>query len=211
MSDIKKNIDSLYWESILLEGDVFPSVYALCKKVPCEESEFYKHYASLESIEKHFWKNTVEEVVALLEKDEEFAAYAADQKWLSFLFTYMEHIRQYRSRFLARFPRKPNSCSCRDLEPMKKAVESFATKYIDAKELPGLERCKELQEGLQHVEKKIFFTHFYAVLLYFLDDESAGFESTDALIEKSVKLAFELKNSSVLHTAFDLLKFLRKG
>ena len=46
------------------------------------------------------------------------------------------------------------------------------------------------------------------VLKYWLDDNSPRFEKTDAAIEKSVNLAFDLMGKSALDSFLDFAKFL---
>jgi ubiquinone biosynthesis protein COQ9 len=46
------------------------------------------------------------------------------------------------------------------------------------------------------------------VLRFWVKDDSKNFEQTDALIEKTVKLTFELLGESPLDSFIDLAKFL---
>lgn len=48
------------------------------------------------------------------------------------------------------------------------------------------------------------------LLKFWLEDNSPSFEKTDALIEKSVKVAFEVFDNTRLDTLLDLGKFLWK-
>jgi len=76
-----------------------------------------------------------------------------------------------------------------------------------------------IQEGLQKNEiaerpfldkrySELFWVHLNFFLLYWKTDTSKGFESSDAFIEKSINLAFELIGQGALDTAVDFLKFL---
>jgi hypothetical protein len=51
-------------------------------------------------------------------------------------------------------------------------------------------------------------TAFRNLIEFNLNDSSRGFERTDAYIEKSVQLAFELIRSQAIDAAFDLARFL---
>jgi hypothetical protein len=46
------------------------------------------------------------------------------------------------------------------------------------------------------------------LLIFWKDDTSAGFEKTDAAIEKSVNLAFDLIGKGAVDSIFDFAKFL---
>ena len=50
-----------------------------------------------------------------------------------------------------------------------------------------------------------------SVIDYFVKDTSRGFERTDAYIEKSTALAFDVMQTQAIDSAFDLLRFLAPG
>ncbi|MEI7774534.1 MAG: hypothetical protein WCK17_07130, partial [Verrucomicrobiota bacterium] len=53
-----------------------------------------------------------------------------------------------------------------------------------------------------------FYTHFRGVIDFSLKDDSRGYERTDAFIEKSVAVAFDLIRTQVVDSALDLARFL---
>jgi hypothetical protein len=54
----------------------------------------------------------------------------------------------------------------------------------------------------------LFWLHLGFILLFWKQDSSAGFENTDAAIEKSVNLAFDLIGKGAVDSAIDFAKFL---
>ncbi len=54
----------------------------------------------------------------------------------------------------------------------------------------------------------LFWIHLMFILQFWSKDDSANFEKTDAAIEKSVTLAFDLMGKGVLDNAIDFGKFL---
>ena len=52
------------------------------------------------------------------------------------------------------------------------------------------------------------FGHFLSVIEFNLADTSSGFERTDAYVEKSVRLAFDVIGTQTVDSAFDLFRFL---
>jgi hypothetical protein len=54
----------------------------------------------------------------------------------------------------------------------------------------------------------VFWIHMNFLLLFWRDDNSSGFEKTDAAIEKSVNLAFELICKGAVDSVVDFAKFL---
>ena len=55
---------------------------------------------------------------------------------------------------------------------------------------------------------QLFWLHLGFILIFWKEDSSAGFEKTDAAIEKSVNLAFDLIGKGAVDTAIDFGKFL---
>lgn len=209
MSDKKNAIEEAYWDHTLTEGQPPVSVYALCKHNDFSEAEFYNAYASLHALENAFWASTVSEVVASIESDEEYASYDERQQLQAFYYTYFEHILAVRSRFLARFPRKPTPVLAKRLAKMQKTFVAFADPILgdcgqgllDSIDLP-------LAEWIKPLQKKGSWLMFIYIVHFHLDDESEGFASTDALIEKSIDLLFEAKDSRVLESAVDWVRFM---
>ena len=55
---------------------------------------------------------------------------------------------------------------------------------------------------------RIFLRQLQFILLFFVRDESANFERTDAAVEKAVTLSFDLVGRNTLDSAFDFGRFL---
>jgi hypothetical protein len=55
---------------------------------------------------------------------------------------------------------------------------------------------------------QLFWVHLALLLMFWKGDDSAGFEKTDAFIEKSVNLAFDLIGKGAVDSAIDFGKFL---
>ena len=49
---------------------------------------------------------------------------------------------------------------------------------------------------------------FCSIVLYWLKDDSKGFEKTDLFIEKSLRLSFDLTESRAVESFIDLGKFM---
>lgn len=214
MSEHKETIDAAYWDWVLTRDKSPRSVYALAKDAEWGEDDFFKIYPSLEAVESTFWADTVKATIDTLEADEEYPTYPPEQQLLAFYYTYIEHITRYRSRFLARFPKKPTACAFKQTAKMRKAFESFVenrgeTPSGEAETAPKMERKKcdwKVERG--ELEGKAHWLQFMFILRFWLEDDSEGFEATDALIEKSVRFTTELKETRVLESAFDLGRFL---
>ena len=64
------------------------------------------------------------------------------------------------------------------------------------------------RRGITNLYPGILYAHLRWVIDQYLRDESEGFERTDAFIEKTVALAFNLFRSQALDSAADLIRFL---
>lgn len=194
-----------YIEQVLEHGEAPASVWKFCKHLDVPEADFYKHFASLQALEGAIWAQLATRTIETLHADEDYAGYSTREKWLAFSFTYLENLKAYRSFALERFPRA-ESCLCSGrLKKLEAAISEFAEEVIEA----GKEEGTIADRGpLLQAYPKAFFGHIIWISHFFLDDESENFERTDAAIEKSVNLAFDLVGNQVLDNIVDFARFI---
>lgn len=203
---LRKKIASAYKEHVLLHGTQPASVYKFCLDLGIAEDEFYTHFGSFEGLEKSIWKGFIDEAIARLEGDTTFATFNTQEKVLAFYYTLLEVFKSSRSFIV-------NQLSThKKLEIIPGFMKDFKLRYEEF--IGGI-----LNEGLKagdvasrpYLDKRypqIFWTHFALLLLYWKDDESASFEKTDAYVEKSVRLAFDLIGKGVVDSALDFATFI---
>jgi len=100
-----RELEDAYWKHLLMKGERPMSVYAFMDSLGREEADFYQSYTSLDNLEASYWLATVDGTIRVLEEDEDYADYPADQKLLAFFFTYITYIQGARSRFVEYFPK----------------------------------------------------------------------------------------------------------
>jgi hypothetical protein len=83
-------------------------------------------------------------------------------------------------------------------------VLTFYFSLVEAKSTGEVAKRPFLDERYHH----LFWLHLWFILQFWAKDQSPNFEKTDAAIEKSVTLAFELIGKGVLDNALDFGKFL---
>lgn len=175
-----------------------------------DEAEFYKCFASLEVIEASYWQMTVDVTIEVLEKDEDYAEYPADQKLLAFYYTYISHIQSSRSRLVEYFPRMKHMMT---VMPNKgdrlKGMRHSFKHYVKGVVAEGVKHeifadRKKLTEQYD----RLLWMHFVGVLHFYIKDESPDFQDTDAYIEKSTHFATQAAASGVLESGFDFLRFI---
>jgi hypothetical protein len=64
------------------------------------------------------------------------------------------------------------------------------------------------RRGLVRAYPRVLYVHLRAALDFYCRDESEGFERTDAFLEKTVKLAFDVIGTQAVDSALDLARFL---
>lgn len=201
---LREKIETHYWDERLLNGKVPQSVFAMCKELEIEESDFYKHYASVGAIESNFWTTTVTDTIAVLEADEDFLDYDFQQKLLAFYYTYFAHILQYRSRFVECFP-KFSFDALKATKGMREAFCAFSETLLTQ----GLEEQVVADRAkLNQFYDKGLCTQFGAIIQFYRHDESEQFQDTDAFIEKTVAFVLDGLKSGTLESAFDVVRFL---
>lgn len=200
----RNDLQEAYWKYLLVEGKRPKSVYAFMDSLERDEAEFYKYYASMESIESAYWEATVDETIHVLEKDDDYAEYPADQKILAFFFTYITHIQGNRSRFVKYFP-KPCMSVPHSIKAMKHRFKSYAEGIVS----------EGIQQGVFADRKKLteyydrfMFMHFWAIIHFYIKDSSTDFQDTDAFIEKSTHFAIQTAADGVLESGFDFVRFM---
>ncbi len=202
------SILSLYMDNAL-ENEKFPlSVYKFCKVNGIVESDFYKTYASLDSVKLHIWQVFFENTINLISKNENFDELSRKDRLLTFYFTFFEVLQINRSYvYFALNPAGSSMSAIGQLKKLKSRFKSFTSDLIE--------------EGNDH--KKISITRHpvelfseaaWAQLLFllkfWLGDTSLGFERTDEAIEKSVTVAFDVFDNTQLEKLLDFGKFLWK-
>ena len=186
-------------------GDAPASVFVFARDLDISEREFFENFGSFEGLESLIWEDMVRDTVHAVESGADWAGFSAQQKLLAFHFAFCEKILGERSFFLARFPRLERGCPAASLSDMSAAFRDFAGRIIEE----GLDRGELAMRGpLSRAYPMGFFGHFLSVIDFNLSDSSRGFERTDAYIEKSVRLAFDVVGTQAVDSAFDLFRFL---
>ena len=211
MTDQKENID---WKEdfknefvlyLIRNGERPVTVFKFCEELGVDEAIFYKYYNSFRSVEKEVWLTFFQEVKKALGRDSEYYSYSAHEKYLSFLYTVVEVYKQNRSYVVLRYAEVDR----RSLRPW--FMDSFREEFtIWTKEI--------LDEGFgsnEIVSRPLISSKYHEALwvqlLYitrvWTNDESEDFQVTDAAIEKSSVLLFELMKSGPVDLLIDFLKF----
>lgn len=205
-SKASPSIAEAYIQYILLEGKQPASVFAFCKHLGIEESEFYDQFGSFESLEKAIWKGFFTSTLAILEKDKNYTAFTAREKVLTFYYSFTEVLKQNRSFVLLQLNDwKHPATNPSILKGIKKQFDPWITNILNE-----AKATKEISSR-PYLEKQyptLLWVHFLFILHFWVKDDSAGFERTDMAIEKSVTLAFDALAHGLFEQVIDFGKFL---
>ena len=204
----REKIRAAYMEHRLLEGSVPASVFGFCRELKIKESDFYAHFNSFIQIEQDFWKSRMEATLGRLKDSEEWEAFSVREKFLAFYFTWFEELLNDRSFCLISFPEKPVGPFSDD--PLKE-LKSHLNVFIKELLIEGESNGEVASRGpISNRYADLLWLQFIFLFNYWRKDDSKGFENTDAAIEKSVNLGFDLMGKGVAESLFDFGKFLLK-
>ncbi|TDQ18534.1 AcrR family transcriptional regulator [Algoriphagus boseongensis] len=205
--DYKKLILEGYVNYVLEHGNEPPSVFKFAKELKMKEEDFYTYYTSFDSIKSSIWVSILDATIASIESQEVYAGYTAREKFLSFLFTWIEELKKVRSYLLVLYGDKLKSARAlhADSADFKSKFKEFANDIVSAgkesEEIASRPYVSEKYDEALWIQAAFIFR-------FWLGDKSPRFEKTDAAIEKSVNLAFDLMGKSALDTFLDFAKFL---
>lgn len=201
-------ITDAYMAHVLNHNEKPKSVFAFAEANGMKEAEFYQFYASFEVLEKQIFQTFFEHTTALLQKDDAYADFDAQNKLLSFYFTFFEILKANRSYVV--YALKQNKNMLDSMKNVSLLRDSFKN-YIDDLDIETIDLKQEfLENAKQRSLGELAWGQLLVTLKFWLDDESANFEKTDLFIEKSIHASFDLIKTPPLASLVDFGKFLFK-
>ena len=204
----ENQIIAFYMNDVLEDNHNTKNVYVFCKNNGIEEAEFYSFFGSLKALKESIWVKFFENAVVTIQKDSAYLGYTNKNKLLTLYFTLFEILTLNRSYVM--FTLEDEKEDLKNLKQLKFFRTAFKEFVVDIMETSTTEN-----EGtVSKITKPIFSTgawiQFLFILKFWMNDNSAGFEKTDIIIEKSVNTVVDLLNTKPLESLFDLGKFLWK-
>jgi len=204
----REKIVKAYIEFELLNGRAPNSVFELTKKLKIEEQEFYTVFNSFDQVRKEIATSFIDNTLALLDADPEYDSFSAREKLLALFFTLFEQFQVQRSYVLAKYGDiKKAPETSKDWKTFLELLTARVDLILaDAK---AAEEIKDRAYISDHYGKgfKLVFAYLFRV---WIKDESEGFSTTDAAVEKTVNASFDMLGSSPLDSLLDFGKFAFK-
>jgi len=204
----RETIEKKYIEFELLEGRSPNSVFEFMKYFKASEKDFYVHYNSLEQLRKKLLEHSLIEVFETLDKDENYASFSAREKALALFYTLFERWKENRSYLLSKYQ------AMNDWKTISKDWDGFMNQ-LEARMENILLEAKQRDEVIdrpaigKHYAKGFKLAFVYLLRVWF-KDESHEFETTDAAIEKTVNLTFDMLGKGPLDSLIDFGRFAIK-
>lgn len=197
-----------YVEFELLNGRAPHSVFELSKKLKIEESIFYQSYTNLEQVRQAVLVNLLKQTYGVMDADPQYLSFSAREKLLALFFTMFEQFKSQRSYLLMKYSNLMKTPQT--MQDWKLFMEEMDTR-IDGilGEAKDSDEIKDRPVIGAHFSKgyKFVFSYLFRV---WVNDDSVEFSNTDAAIEKTVNLTFDMMGTTPLDSLLDFGKFAMK-
>ncbi len=201
-----ETIKTSYIEYLLTEGKRPVSVFKYCLDLGIKEDDFYNHFGSFDGLEKYIWKGFIDKTISRLKADESFGTFSTREKILAFYYTLLEELKSNRSYVIFQLSHSPKPEFVPEyIKSFKATFELFFEGLLNEGKVNGEIASRPF---LDKRYPSLFWLHMGFLLLFWKEDESPGFEKTDAAVEKSVNLAFDIIGKGAVDSAIDFAKFL---
>ncbi len=202
---LRQQILAAYESHLRREGSPPVSVFRFAEAHGFSERDFFEEFPSLEAVEGSSWLAKLDGVISSVEAGPEWAAFSARHRILAFLFAFAEASLDFRSLLLIRLHGRGLLTNPPELAAFEQRFLSFAHHILENGRISG----EIASRGpLGRFYPQAVYRLFRSVIEFHLRDMSPHYERTDAFIEKSTNVLFDLMGRQVLDSGFDLLRFL---
>ena len=187
-------------------GSAPGSAYRLCRFLFVSEEQFYIQFESLKTLKQEIFSNLLNPTFEKLSESKEYTDYSARERLLAFYYTLIEDLNPQHAFIHAAFSKfRWNLFVNHQLDALKEAYLPYVNDLIKF--------AQETQEVTSRVVvenyyQQAFYLHLVFVLNYFSQDTSENYSNTDAAIEKSTHLLFDLLQKNAADATIDFGKFL---
>ena len=207
----KPNADKLiavYMDYVLEHEKTPKSVYKFAKDNGITEADFYKHFGSFEGLRKSIWEKFFDNSMEVMEKSKEYGSFTNREKLLTFFYTFFEVLTANRSYVLYTLNEHgPSLKTMEQLKTLRKRMKNYGKELVADN---NKEKSLKVFQQNEMLFSEGVWVQFLFLLKFWMDDNSAAFESTDVAIEKSVNTVFDVFDNTPLERVVDFGKFLWK-
>ncbi|WP_422361662.1 TetR family transcriptional regulator C-terminal domain-containing protein [Reichenbachiella sp.] len=203
LSFSKGDLISVYMQTVLESEHPPQSIFKFCKDINITENQFYEYFGSFESLQKGIWDEFIQQALTVISKSKEYPSFNKREKLLTFYYTFFEILTLNRSYILVSL-KGPLDI------PQLTTLRNTFQEYIS-----GLAELKtDDKEQIKHYSSKaveeLAWAQFLVILRFWIKDDSARFEKTDVMIEKTINTTFDVVDTTPIKSVVDYAKFLFK-
>ena len=200
-----EDLQKKYIDYLLMHDKMPNSVYAFAKSLDINETDFYFHYNSFKALEAGIWGDWFKKTTDVLNNDPAYPPYTVREKLLAFYYSWLEVLKPNRSFVLTKFATvAPSEMK----PPFIKSLKDHFDNYINELLLEGKDSSEVADRPFSGQYDKGFWMQFMFLTRFWINDDSKGYEQTDAAIEKSVNFTLDLIGKGAIDSFIDLAKFL---
>jgi len=196
------------WKTYLPKfGRSYATVKAFIEEMDIPQAEFYQHFSSILALEEAIWLEYFTETLETLQSDADYEVFPVGEKLLSFYYTFVTILKPDRSYITYTYFNSDNAgwvtpeYLCELYEAFKAYTQSLIKEGIQTGEIMDRYLLTDQYQGGVWLQ-------FLFILDFWVKDGSENFNRTDAAIEKSVILGFDLMGRTFFDTLFDFAKFI---
>lgn len=194
-----------YIREYCLKGNQPTSIFAFCDEMGIPEPDFYDHFTSFQQLETSIWISAFDEAFQQVSNDEGLAELSVRDRFLTFSFAWVEVLKQHRSFFQLHFKNQWSPLPGSTLKSLRNHAKSSFSDWVSEGMSNG--EVEYRFKVSDHYDEALWMLVLFTTG-FWVKDDSVGFEKTDAAIEKSVNLIFDMLNKGTIDSALDLGKFL---
>ena len=203
LSFSKNDLISSYMQMILESEKTPESIYKFCNDIQITENQFYEYFGSFEALQKGIWDEFIHQALSVISKSKEYPGFNKREKLLTFYYTFFEILTLNRSYILL------------TLKGPLEIAQLSKLRFTFQEYISGLAELKtEGEEQIKHYSSKaveeLAWAQFLVILRFWIKDDSAKFEKTDVMIEKTINTTFDVVDTTPIKSVVDYAKFLFK-
>jgi hypothetical protein len=187
-------------------GNVPTSAYRLCKFLYAQEVDFSIHFDSIKDLQRIVWNDFLQTTLERLATSKEYDSYCARERLLAFYYTLFEELKPEHAFYKTTFQHlKLTLFTNHQVDILKAAFRLYINELIAmAKETEEI----STRAVIENYYEQAFTLHFIFLLNFWSSDTSENFQDTDAAVEKSTNLLFDLLQRNAGDATADFAKFL---
>ncbi len=185
------------------------SMKMIARKAGVGDATIYKYFPVKERILLEYYVLKTQDVEDEVRQVESLEEFSLQEKIQLFLETYLRHLladREFVQESLEMIYRSPQFLFQKTF-PIKKGMMNLYEEFLKS----AIESGEVKYFPMQSMLPEMLVEYTFAIIFYWLKDESEEFTDTTQVIDLSLALGMTILSSDIISRSFDLLNVLLKG